>query len=369
MVDAAGGLSFTSDPRLIPTPTTTAWSDGEEIGPSFVLDELPDEVGIDLTDMSDGKVYSVYSDPRLDDTDTDGLTDAEEADFGTRARSVRPTTTASATPTRSSSAPTRRTPTPTATSAGTTSRTPTPTPASTRSCYDGGDEHPRLRPRLHDRRALRRAARPGARRTTSPGSPATSSGGFFVVTDIRDLIGNAVLARLRRRGINLSAPSRVVGDVGRRSPRREVRPPRVGEGRRGLPGDDEHRRMPRRASCSSSTTHRRRPERAPGRRARRHDAIKLAGRGLDMRLLDEAVRRRRTVSNGNGFNSWRQGESALQALTGGSKKSFPPIPRRSRARPASATWTPTTRPPVSWPRPRPASRGSRRSCSARSTRT
>ena len=86
MRDSAGYLTFTSDPRLFDTDGD-GLSDGQEIGPSFNFDELPEIFGIDLSELGDGKVYTVYSDPRMDDTDADGLSDAEEADFGSRARS------------------------------------------------------------------------------------------------------------------------------------------------------------------------------------------------------------------------------------------------------------------------------------------
>jgi len=71
--DSAGFLTFTSDPRLADTDND-GLSDGEEVGEPIVT-------------PFEGMVFPVFSDPRLEDTDGDGLSDPLEADAGSRARS------------------------------------------------------------------------------------------------------------------------------------------------------------------------------------------------------------------------------------------------------------------------------------------
>ncbi len=74
MLDAAGFLTFTSDPR-IPDTDGDGMTDAEEVN----LDER--------FQQGDVRLYPVFSDPRAVDTDGDGLDDLSEADAGSRARS------------------------------------------------------------------------------------------------------------------------------------------------------------------------------------------------------------------------------------------------------------------------------------------
>ena len=62
------------------------------------------------------------------------------------------------------------------------------------------------------------------------------------------------------------------------------------------------------------------------------DAIKLAGKGVDLRVLDEAVQGAFRTTSGNGFTTWRAAESTLQAATGGVKRGFAPIPPQGGTR-------------------------------------
>ncbi|HYI20263.1 MAG TPA: VWA domain-containing protein, partial [Solirubrobacteraceae bacterium] len=328
MVDAAGGLSFTSDPRD-PDTDDDGLGDGEEIGPSFVLDELPYEGGTDLTDMSDGKVYSVYSDPRLADTDTDGLTDAEEADIGTRARSM-------------------------ATDddglgdfeeveLGTD-----PTDANTDGDKRWDDfEYANADAGFDPLVPTEEMSTLGYARDFTIGAlcgellgswcekdnlawlSGNIIGGVFVVTDIRDLIGNAFRLDFVGAGINAVALIPVVGDVGSAIAKsvkfiRRVSS-KAGEAFRVMMNISWIPRAGKVKILDDSIDGGLKRLQDAG--LADDDAIRLAGRGMDMRLLDEAVRGAARVTNGNGFKTWRQGESALQALTGGRKTSFAPIPR------------------------------------------
>ena len=74
VLDAAGFLAFTSDPR-IPDTDGDGMTDAEEVnlGERF--------------QQGDVRLYPVFSDPRAVDTEGDGLDDLSEADAGSRARS------------------------------------------------------------------------------------------------------------------------------------------------------------------------------------------------------------------------------------------------------------------------------------------
>lgn len=82
-VSDGSGLVFTSDPRL-PDSDGDGLLDGEEVSgkPSALAQLLLGP----LADQID--VRTVFSDPLKVDTDGDGLTDPQEADLGTRARSM-----------------------------------------------------------------------------------------------------------------------------------------------------------------------------------------------------------------------------------------------------------------------------------------
>ena len=128
MVDAAGYLSFTSDPRLYDTDGD-GLSDGEEIGEAFIFEELPEIFGIDLSELGDGKAYNIEPPAQPQQR---RLTNDEGR--SATLRSNKTDGDGSATSTRWSSGPIPTTPTPTATSATTAGSTSAATAASTRSC-------------------------------------------------------------------------------------------------------------------------------------------------------------------------------------------------------------------------------------------
>ncbi len=97
-------------------------------------------------------------------------------------------------------------------------------------------------------------------------------------------------------------------------------------------------------------------------------AIRLVAKGVDPKLLDEAVQGARRVTSGGGFVDWRAGENALRSSTGGVKQGFPPRPKQPGTRGYGMSM-PSTRRPALRARRRPVSRSSRRSSSVRSTRT
>jgi hypothetical protein len=61
-------------------------------------------------------------------------------------------------------------------------------------------------------------------------------------------------------------------------------------------------------------------------------AIRLVAKGVDPKLLDEAVQGARRVTSGGGFVDWRAGENALRSSTGGVKQGFPPRPKQPGTR-------------------------------------
>ena len=297
MRDSAGYLTFTSDPRLFDTDGD-GLSDGQEIGPSFNFDDLPEIFGIDLSELGDGKVYTVYSDPRMDDTDADGLSDAEEADFGSRARSGETDGDGFGDADEKE--------------AGTD---PTDTDTDNDGHSDGFEDANRdadFDPLVYTEEVSKWSYASdfalGAvcgeligwcEKDSVAWLAGNISGGFFVVTDIRDAIGNLFSLDFVGAGVNLFGAIPLVGDAaGIVAKAREVRPPRVGEGRRDVADDDEDRpaaavgqaAVPRRS-------HRRRPRRAPARRAQRQRGDQARRQGLG----HEAARRRRAGCGADGL--------------------------------------------------------------------
>lgn len=327
MVDAAGHLTFTSDPRLEDTDGD-GLTDGQEIGESFSFDDLPTIFGFDPSVLGDGKVYRVFSDPRLDDTDGDGLSDPEEADFGSRARSnetdgdglsdLREMEIGS---------------------------DPTDTNTDGDRRDDGfedanrdADFDPLLFTEEMDKLDYARHFALGATCGELLGLceldsiawlAGNISGGFFGVTDIRDAIGNLFRLDFVGVGINLFSVIPFAGDAASVIAKavkfiRRV-PSKAGEAMRTLMKIDQ---LPQ--SAKVKLLDEVIDDGLGGlRRAGLDDAstVRLAAKGVDMKLLDDAVQGARRVTSGGGFVSWRDGEKALRSSTGGVKRGFPPDPR------------------------------------------
>ena len=326
MRDSAGYLTFTSDPRLFDTDGD-GLSDGQEIGPSFNFDDLPEIFGIDLSELGDGKVYTVYSDPRMDDTDADGLSDAEEADFGSRARSGETDGDGFGDADEKE--------------AGTD---PTDTDTDNDGHSDGFEDANRdadFDPLVYTEEVSKWTYASdfalGAvcgeligwcEKDSVAWLAGNISGGFFVVTDIRDAIGNLFSLDFVGAGVNLFGAIPLVGDAAGIVAKAVKFVRRVSEKAgatlRMMMKIDQ---LPQWAKLQFLD------EVIDGglgglRRAGLSDseAIKLAAKGLDMKLLDDAVQGAARTVSGTGYISWRSAETALQALTGGTKKGFPPIP-------------------------------------------
>lgn len=87
MVDAAGFLTFTSDPEN-PDTDGDGLTDLVEIGDGFPVSDPTAVEGSDPGTSARGFRYPVFSDPTIADSDDDGISDAEELDAGTDARSA-----------------------------------------------------------------------------------------------------------------------------------------------------------------------------------------------------------------------------------------------------------------------------------------
>ena len=333
MVDAAGYLEFTSDPRLYDTDGD-GLSDGEEMGEAFVFEELPEIFGIDLSELGDGKAYPVFSDPRMADTDGDGLTDAEEADFGSRARSNE-------------------------TDGDGLSDldemelgTDPDDPNTDGDKRDDGWEH---------------VSRSGGFDPLVPTEEMSNwdyaghfvlgatcgellgglcekdslawlsgniAGGVFVVTDIRDAIGNLFRGEFVGAGINVLSVVPIAGDAGSAVAKTVKFTNRVsskaGETLRMFMRIDD---MPQWAKVKLlDDAIDGGLDGLRGRGLADDDAIKLAAKGVDIRLLDEAAQAAWRTTSGNGYVTWQAAESALRTATGGSKRGFSPIPKQGGTR-------------------------------------
>jgi hypothetical protein len=333
MRDSAGGLEFTSDPRLYDTDGD-GLSDGEEIGPSFSFDELPVIFGFDLSQLGDGKVYQVFSDPRAADTDGDGLTDAEEADFGSRARSNETDGDGLGDETEMEIG---------------TDPNDVNTDGDKR---DDGFEHvsrdggfdPLVPTEEMSTEAYIGHFTLGATCGELLGSicekdslawlAGNIAGGFFVITDLRDAIGNLFRGEFVGAGINVLSLIPVAGDAGS-AVAKTVKFTRrasdqAGEALRMFMKIDD---MPQWAKVQLlDDAIDGGLDGLRGKGLADDDAIRLAAKGLDMRLLDEAVQGAVRTTSGGGFMTWRAGEAALQAATGGVKRGFAPIPPQGGTR-------------------------------------
>ncbi len=333
MVDAAGYLEFTSDPRLYDTDGD-GLSDGQEIGEGFSFEDLPTIFGFDLSQLGDGKVYFVFSDPRMPDTDGDGLTDAEEADFGSRARSNETDGDGLSDLDEMELG---------------TDPTNTNTDGDKR---DDGFEHfsrdggfDPLVP-TEEMSALDYAGHfvLGAtcgellgglcEKDSLAWLSGNIAGGFFVITDIRDAIGNLFRGDFVGAGINVLSVVPIAGDAGSAVAKTVKFTGRVSEKagetlRMFMKIDD----MPQWAKVQLLD------DAIDGGLGRLRtsgladdDAIKLAAKGVDIRLLDDAVGAAWRTTSGNGYIGWRAAETSLQTATGGVKRGFPPIPSQGGTR-------------------------------------
>jgi hypothetical protein len=333
MVDAAGYLSFTSDPRLYDTDGD-GLSDGQEMGEPFVFEDLPEIFGFDFSELGDGKAYPVFSDPRMADTDGDGLTDAEEADFGSRARS-------------------NETDGDGLSDLDEMELGTDPDDVNTDGDKrDDGWEHfsrdggfdPLVPTEEMSATSYAGHFVLGATCGELLGSicekdslawlSGNIAGGFFVITDIRDALGNLFRGEFVGAGINVLSVVPVAGDAGSAVAKtvkfiRRVSE-KAGETLRMFMKTDK---MPQWAKLQLL-------DEAidgglGGLRARGladADAVRLAAKGVDMRLLDDAALAAWRTTSGNGFVTWRAAESALQASTGGVKRGFAPIPPQGGTR-------------------------------------
>jgi len=160
------------------------------------------------------------------------------------------------------------------------------------------------------------------------------SGGFFGVTDIRDAIGNLFRADFVGVGINLFAVIPFAGDAGSAVAKTVKFVRRVadkaGETLRmfmkidGMPRAAKVQLLDEAVDGGLGVLR--------GKGLADDDAIRLAAKGVDMRLLDDAVQAAWRTTSGTGFVSWRAAESALQAATGGVKRGFAPIPPQGGTR-------------------------------------
>ena len=263
----------------------------------------------------------------MDDTDADGLSDAEEADFGSRARSGETDGDGfgDADEKEAGTDPTDTTPTATGTSDG----------------FEDANRDADFDPLVYTEEVSKWTYASdfalGAvcgeligwcEKDSVAWLAGNISGGFFVVTDIRDAIGNLFSLDFVGAGMNLFGAIPLVGDAAGIVAKAVKFVRRVsekaGETLRMMMKIDQ---LPQWAKLQFLD------EVIDGglgglRRAGLSDseAIKLAAKGLDMKLLDDAVQGAARTVSGTGYISWRSAETALQALTGGVKKGFPPIP-------------------------------------------
>ena len=326
MRDSAGFLEFTSDPRLFDTDGD-GLSDGQEIGPSFNFDELPEIFGFDFSQLGDGKVYFVFSDPRVDDTDGDGLGDAEEADFGSRARSNETD------------------------GDGLGDLREMEIGSDPSNVNTDGDERddgfedlnrdadfdPLVFTDEMDKWGYAGDFALGAvcgellglcERDSIAWLAGNISGGFAVVTDIRDAIGNLFRLDFVGVGVNLFSVIPFAGDAGSAVAKTLKFIRRVssnaGAALRMFMRIDQIPRAAKVQLLDDAVD----GGLGPLRNAGLDDdmAIRFAAKGVDIRLLDDAVQGATRVARGGGFVNWKDAETALQTAMGGSKRGFPPIP-------------------------------------------
>lgn len=332
VVDAAGYLTFTSDPRLEDTDGD-GLTDGQEVGESFTFDELPTLYGFDPSVLGDAKVYKVFSDPRVDDTDGDGLSDPEEADFGSRARSGE-TDGDGLSDLREMEI-------------GSDPSNPNTDGDGRDDGFEDASRDAAFDPLVPTEEmskwdyagdfafgAVCGELLGACERDSLAWLAGNVSGGFFPPADIRDAIGNLFQLDFVGAGVNLFSVIPFAGDgasvvaKGVKFVRRV--PSKSGPTLRMLLNIDE---LPLAAKVQLLE------EAVDGglgglRRAGLDDAtaVRLVGKGVDPRLLDDAVQGARRVTSGGGFAGWRAAEGALRSSTGGVKKGFRPIPRQPGTR-------------------------------------
>ena len=333
MVDAAGYLTFTSDPRLYDTDGD-GLSDGQEMGEAFVFEELPEIFGIDLSQLGDGKAYPVFSDPRQADTDGDGLTDAEEADFGSRARSNETDGDGlgdleemeiGTDPDEVNTDGDKREDGWEHLNRDGGFDPLVPTEEMSTEAYIGhfvlGATCGELFGGLCERDSLAWLS-------------GNIAGGFFVITDIRDAIGNLFRGDVVGAGINVLSLVPFAGDAGSAVAKtvkflRRVSD-KAGETLRMFMKIDEMPSWAKVQLLDDAVDGGLGGLRGLG--LADDDAIKLAAKGVDIRLLDDAAQAAWRTTSGNGYVTWQAAESALQAATGGVKRGFAPIPPQGGTR-------------------------------------
>jgi hypothetical protein len=288
---------------------------------------MPEIFGFDFSQLGDGKSYYVFSDPRMEDTDGDGLTDAEEADFGSRARSNETDGDGlgDLDEMEIGSNPDN--------------------PDSDGDGRDDGFEHVNRQadfdPLVYTEEISKwtyvghfsLGAACGelfgaCERDTVAWLAGNISGGVFVVTDLRDALGNLVRLDFVGAGINAFALIPFAGDAGSAVAKtvkfiRRVSE-KAGQTMRFFMRIDG---VPRWAKLQLLDEALENGIDALKRSGLSEDeAIAMAAKGLDLRLLDDAVGGAARVTSGNGYTGWRAAETSLQAATGGVKRGFPPIP-------------------------------------------
>jgi hypothetical protein len=283
-----------------------------------VFEDLPDIWGFDFSELGDGKVYFVFSDPRIADTDGDGLSDAEEADFGSRARSNE-TDGDGLDDLREAEIGTD--------------------PDNVDTDGDGRDDGYEDTHRDADYEPLVYTKEMSGwdyagdftlgavcgellgglcERESVAWLAGNLAGGVFVVTDIRDAIGNVFQADFVGAGLNVFAAIPFAGDAasvvtqGVKFVRRAG--DNAGPALRMMMKMDE---LPQWAKLDILDDV---VEGGLGalRRSGLSDsaAVRFAAKGVDLRLLDDAVQGATRVTSGGGFQTWRGAETALRTATG-----------------------------------------------------
>ena len=304
------------------------------MGEPFVFEELPEIFGIDLSQLGDGKAYPVFSDPRQADTDGDGLTDAEEADFGSRARSNETDGDGLGDYEEMELG---------------TDPDEVNTDGDKR---DDGWEHlnrdggfdplvPTVEMSTGDYVGhFVLGATCGelfggfCERDSLAWLSGNIAGGFFVVTDIRDAIGNVFRGEFVGAGINVLSLVPLAGDAGSAVAKTVKFVRRVsdqaGETLRMFMKIDDMPQWAKLQLLDDAVDGGLGGLRGLG--LADDDAIKLAAKGVDIRLLDDAASAALRTTSGGGYVTWQAAESALQAATGGVKRGFAPIPPQGGTR-------------------------------------
>lgn len=338
MPDAAGYLTFTSDPRLADTDGD-GLTDGEEVGDGArladVLEDALEPLGMDPPeDVGDGIVYRVFSDPRVDDSDADGLSDPEEADFGSRARS---------TETDGDGLSDER-----EMQIGTD-------PTDVNTDGDGRDDGYEDTHRDADFDPLEPDEEMSAgdyvtqfmkgavcrnpwMSLCDDDSIAWLAGniaaGFFAVPDILDAVGQIYHLDVVGAGTSLISIVPLGGDA-----LSVVVKTRTFIGRNPTQSGPALRRLMHDPNFPAAhkidlLNHVYGPELARLRNNGLTDthAIKLVAGRVDLKLLDDTIQAARRTTSGNGYLAWDTAENKLRAATGGRKESFEPRPRQIGAR-------------------------------------